>query len=91
MANNPASRDSIAYLTAGMDLVPVTPNDSTDLATAARSIRCKPNTGVAGNVAFVALNGQSRTTEIAVGETLAVGAKRILSTGTTATGLEIYI
>lgn len=91
MAGNPASRDSLSYLTSGLDLVPVTPNDSTDLATAARAIRCKPNTGAAGNVAFTSLNGQSRTTEIAVGETLLVGATRILSTGTMATGLEIYI
>lgn len=90
MAANNASRGSVEYLASGFDLVPVTPNDSTDLAIAARSIRCKPN-GAAGTLRFVALNGELRNTYIDVGETLLVGAKRIHLTGTTATGLEIYV
>lgn len=90
MAANNTSRSSIEYLAAGLDLVPVTPDDNTDLAIAARSIRCKPN-GAAGTLRFVATNGSLRNTYIDVGETLLVGAKRIHSTGTTATGLEIYI
>lgn len=91
MAANNASRDSVSYLASGLDLVPVTPDDDNDLAVAARAIRCLPDSGTAGTVAFLALNGESRSTEIAVGETLLVGAKRILASGTTATGLEIYI
>ena len=91
MSANNVSRGSVEYLASGSDLVPVTPNDATDLAVAARAIRCKPTTGAAGTLRFTALNGEVRNTSIDVGETLTVGAKRIHSTGTTATGLEVYI
>lgn len=91
MGANNASRSSVEYLASGFDLVPVTPSDSADLSVAARAIRCKPSTGTAGTLRFTALNGEVRNTEIDVGETLVVGAKRIHSTGTAATGLEIYI
>lgn len=91
MAKNPAPRDDISYIAPGIDLIPVTPSDDTDLATEGRGIRCKPVTGTAGDLAFITIAGQTRTTEIDVGETLVVGVRRILDTGTTATGLEVYI
>lgn len=89
MAANPASRSAVEYLASGLDLVPATLNDATNEAVAGRAIRCKPITGTAGTLKFTTLNGQDRTTEIAVGELLIVGVKRIWTTGTTATGLEI--
>ena len=53
-----------------------------------RAIRCKPVSGAAGTVRFLSLAGTIRTTEIAVGETIMVGATHVKVTGTTATGLE---
>ncbi len=89
MAANPliGSFDASAQ---AVDLVPVTPNDGADLAFVARAIRCKP-TGAAGTLRFTAYSGQVRNTDIAVGEVLLVFAKRIHQSGTTATGLEVYI
>lgn len=90
MAANPANRGSFEGIAPGLDLVPVTPVDATDLPVAGRAIRCSP-AGAAGTIRFVTLNGNTRNTSIALGETLAVNVKRILLTGTTATGLEVYI
>ena len=83
---NPLSRGDGA----GRDLIPVTPNDSTDLATAGRAIRCRPD-GTAGTLRFRNAAGTQRDTAIAVGELLLVGVSRIHATGTTATGLEILV
>ena len=74
----------------GGDLISVTPNDSTDLATAGRAIRCRPD-GTAGTLRFRNAAGTQRDTAIAVGELLLVGVSRIHATGTTATGLEILV
>ena len=74
----------------GGDLIPVTPNDSTDLATAGRAIRCRPD-GTAGTLRFRNAAGTQRDTAIAVGELLLVGVSRIHATGTTAAGLEILV
>lgn len=74
----------------GSDLIPVTPSDSVDLAVAGRAIRCKPN-GAAGTLRFNNDAGVQRNTYIAVGEVLLVGVSRIHATGTTATGLEVFI
>jgi len=54
----------------------------------ARAVRCKPSSGTAGVVAFTDMSGDDQTTEIAVGELLPIGALAILSSGTTAGGLE---
>lgn len=63
-------------------------SDTARLSHAIRAIRCKPNTGVAGDVKLVTLAGNTVTTEITAGEFLELGALKIFSTGTTATGLE---
>jgi len=66
------------------DVVPITPNDSTDLANVLLAITCK---GAAGNVVVITAKGNTRTYPITVGEILPVGISRVLSTGTTATTL----
>jgi hypothetical protein len=88
---NPAIQAGLDPTLPALDLVPVTPSDSTDLATPARSIRCLPSSGSGGTVRFTSWSGQVRNTEIATGETLPVFAVRIHATGTTATGLEAVI
>jgi hypothetical protein len=90
MAANPASKSSIEWLGSAIDIVPLTPNDATDLAVAARAIRCDP-TGVGGTLRITTLKGEVRNTHIAAGELLIVGAKRVHSTGTAATLLEALI
>jgi hypothetical protein len=68
-----------------VDAFPITPNDSVDVKSC--GIKCK---GTAGNVVVVTANGNTRTIPMVVGELEPVKVKRILATGTTATGLWGY-
>lgn len=61
----------------------VTPNDSTDLATVPRALFI----GGAGNVVVHDAAGTSLTFTCPAGLMLAFRARRVLSTGTTATGI----
>ena len=70
-----------------VDLVPITPNDATDLSITARAIRCQ--TG--GTLRITTREGVVRNTNIASGEVLTVLVDRVHATGTTATGLEAMI
>lgn len=69
------------------DLVPITPDDNTDLPSPSRAIRCRPD-GTAGNLRITTADGFQRDTYINAGERLDVQCKRVHSTGTTATLLE---
>ena len=71
----------------GTDLVPIVTSDTTDYAIPYRAIRCRPD-GVAGALKINTLDGNTRTTYIAVGETLLVGVARVWTAGTAATNLE---
>lgn len=64
---------------------PVTPNDSTDLATTARALYV----GGAGNVSIDDLSGRTAVvfTAVPAGMILPVRAKRVRATGTTATNI----
>jgi hypothetical protein len=66
------------------DPVPITPNDGANLATPVRALRA---TG-AGNIKIVSLLGNTRTCAFAAGETRCIGAIKVFSTDTTATGIE---
>ena len=66
------------------DVVPITPNDSTDLPSVLIGITCK---GTAGDVVIITAKGTTRTYPIGANEILPVGISRVLSTGTTATTL----
>ena len=71
-----------ASATDGLD---VTPNDSADLAFLPRAITCQ----VAGNIRVTWPSGVTSNHYIAPGSPLAFRVKRILSTGTAATGIAI--
>lgn len=88
MTSNPTMQDPRGADIVGLDIVPITADDDNDLATHVRAIRCKPSSGTAGTLRITTYLNQVRNTEIAVGETLMVYAKKVHSTGTTATGLE---
>lgn len=72
------------------DIVPISPNDNEDLPTNARAIRCKPS-GEAGKIRITTRSGETRDTEISVGEVLSVYVVRVHNSGTDATGLEALI
>lgn len=74
----------------GADLVPIVANDATTFATPYRALRCKPD-GTAGTLKVDTTAGTTRTTSIALGETLLLGVTRVYLTGTSAAGLEGYV
>lgn len=86
MATNPFNRG----MNVASDLVPVTPNDSTDLSEPGRAIRCRPD-GAAGTLRFSTNEGTVRNTYIDAGETILVAVTRVHATGTTATNLEVLV
>lgn len=90
MAQNPDLSGNFGPTTPGRDLVPIAPNDTTDLPVMAKAIRCRPD-GTDGTLRFTSYNGQVRNTAIKAGETLIVMASRVHLAGTTATLLEAYI
>lgn len=66
------------------NLVAITPSDSTDLANVSRAIYV----GGAGNIVVTPAGGGSNVTlTVVAGAVLPIRVSRVLSTGTTATGL----
>lgn len=69
------------------DIISVTPSDSVDL----------PQVGVAfyaetaGTVSLITAAGKTRTIPVAEFMIVPVGVSRILSTGTTATGIHVFM
>lgn len=61
----------------------VTPSDGTDLQFVTRAI----NVATAGTVALVTTGGDTTDVFVAAGITFPIRARRILATGTTATGI----
>jgi len=90
MATNPFTSSGGNLSGFSRDVVPVTPSDEDDISPggAALAIVCK---GTAGNVAFVTIEGNTRTYPIALGEILPTGITRVLDTGTTATGIWAHL
>jgi len=72
-----------------LDASPVVPNDNADLFDRVVALGIDV-TGGAGSVAIVTEAGQSRTVGMVAGGSLPVGVRRVLATGTTATGIVAY-
>ena len=70
-----------------LDLVPVTPSDSADLAVPARALRI----GAGGTLRITTYTGEVRNTNVEDGEVLLVFCIRVHSTGTSATDIEAMI
>lgn len=89
MVANPFLLDKLnaGPLQTAIDLAPVTPNDASFLPVEGRAMRI----GTAGTLHFISGAGQERTTNVLAGETLLVQVKKVFATGTTATGIEVYI
>ena len=84
---NPFSRRSSSLSGPGVDYVPVTPDDTTDLADVAASLYVEGG----GTVAFVSVKGQSRTVVVPDYGWLVCGVVRVLATGTTASGIHAVV
>jgi len=65
------------------DLIPVTPSDTADLPVVAVALYVEGK----GAVRFVSQAGQTRTVALLDGAILPVGVRRVMATGTTATGI----
>jgi hypothetical protein len=84
---NPFSDRVVSLSGPATDLVPVTPDDNTDLADTAIALYVEG----AGTVAFVSAAGAARSVSVSGNFILPVGALRILATGTTATGIHAMV
>lgn len=69
------------------DLVPVTPDNSTDLPDTALALYVE--TG--GTVVFDTVAGATRTVQVADFAILPVGTRRVRATGTTASGIHALV
>lgn len=69
------------------DIVPVTPSDSTDLTDVAIGLYVE--TG--GTIVLTTVQGQTRTVQVADFSILPVGVVRVLSTGTSASGIHAMV
>ena len=85
--NNPFAGRTPSLSDPARDVIAVTPSDTADL----------PSVGVAfyavtaGDVAFVAPSGETRTIPVADFMIMPVGVSKILETGTTATGIHVFM
>lgn len=69
------------------DMVPVTPSDASDLPSVALALYVE--TG--GAVSFVSVAGHTRTVELGDFFFLPVGVRRVLASGTTASGIHAMV
>ena len=85
--SNPFENRSVALSGPATDIVPVTPDDTTDLADVAVALYVE--TG--GTVALVSVRGGSRSVTVGGNSILPVGTRRVLATGTTASGIHALV
>jgi len=69
------------------DIVPVTPDDAADLEHVASALFVQNG----GTVVFVTVRKQTRTVVLADQSILPVGVRKVLATGTTATGIHALV
>ena len=84
---NPFSRRASSLSGPGIDYVPVTPDDATDLPDIAASVYVEGG----GAISFVSVKGQTRTVTVPEFGWLVCGVTRVLATGTTATGIHAVV
>jgi len=69
------------------DLIPVTPDDATDLPEVAAALYI--TTG--GAVSFISARGETRTVTLGDNAILPVGVQRVRATGTDAVGIHAFV
>ncbi|MCK0171535.1 hypothetical protein MWU53_10740 [Aliiroseovarius sp. S1123] len=85
--SNPFENRSPSLRGPATDLVPVVPSDLSDLPDVAVSLYVE--TG--GAVSFVSVAGGIRTVTVANNSILPVGVLKVMSLGTTATGIHAFV
>ncbi len=84
---NPFSRRASSLSGPGVDYVPVTPDDATDLADVAASLYVEGG----GAVTFTTVKGPVRTVSVPDHGWVVCGAVRVHATGTTASGIHAVV
>ncbi|MEL6336610.1 MAG: hypothetical protein AAFQ88_08185 [Pseudomonadota bacterium] len=85
--NDPFLNRATSVTGPGIDYVPVTPDDLTDMATVAVALYAEG----AGSVTFISQKGVQRSVQVPSYGYLLCGVRRVLATGTTATGLHAIV
>jgi hypothetical protein len=84
---NPFQNRAASLNGPALDIQPVTPNDAVDLPQIGVSLYVE--TG--GTVAFETVAGQARTVAVGDLSVLPVGVQKVMSTGTTASGIHVFV
>lgn len=84
--NDPFKNRAINLSDPSRDLAPVIPDDGNDLPEIALALYIE----TAGTVSFVSISGATRSVKVANYAILPVGVRRVLATGTTASGLHAF-
>lgn len=87
MPSNPFTNNLPGLNGPALDMIPVTPSDSVELATVAVSLYIT----AAGTVRFKAVSGETRTVSVPAFYQLPCGVRQVFVTGTTATGIHAYV
>ncbi len=83
---NPFKGRNLSIAGPATDLRPVTPSDTVDLTNYGVALYSE----TAGRVNFITVSGAQRSILVAAYAILPVGIRRVLATGTTATGLHVF-
>ncbi len=84
---NPFENRSLSLRGPATDMAPITPSDTADLVNVAVALYVE--TG--GAIAFTSVAGHDRVVTVGDNSILPVGVSRVLTTGTTATGIHAFV
>ena len=84
---NPFANRAVPLSGPATDILPVSPDDSTDLPDVAIALYVES----AGSLALHTVGGQTRTVNVTDHAILPVGTRRVLATGTTAAGIHALV
>lgn len=85
--SNPFANRSLSLSGPATDIVPVTPDDATDLPEVAVALYVE----TAGTIAFTSVSGGTRTVSVGSNSILPVGVRRVMASGTNASGIHAMV
>jgi hypothetical protein len=84
---NPFENRALSLSGPAIDMLPIVPNDTTDLSEVAVALY----TETGGALSIVTAKGSVRTVNVANNSILPVGVRRVNATGTTAAGIHAMV
>ena len=84
---NPFRARNLSVNGPATDILPVTPNNTTDLPSVAISLFVENG----GSISFVTVSGHARTIQVSDFSFVPVGVSRVNATGTTASGIHALV